>query len=588
MKILFVTRHFGCLRNYARVIETLAAGGHQVHLAALQTDVLGGAQFVERLVDGHATLTADHAPVRGESVTEQLVVKIRLARDCLRYLQTAYADTPRLLGRAWERTPQGLQWLLRVPGMRSRPATRLLAAVLSRLERAAPPAMAVREYLTRHGPDVVLLTPLIGLGSPELDYLWEAKAVGLRTVFCVWSWDNLSSKALLRAVPEAVTVWNETQRREAVELHGIPANRVVVTGAQCFDHRFDRRPSRPREDFCDRIGLSADRPFILYVCSALFQGSPVEAEFVRTWVDEIRREPGLRDVGVLVRPHPSRRTEWERVPLRDLGEVALWGANPIDAVAQADYYDSLHYSAAVVGLNTSAFLEAGIVGRPTLTVRRPEFHENQEGTLHFKYLRSVGGGLLHVADDWPTHRAQLRTAIGDGAGHDPKSKRFVEAFLRPHGVDVSATGRFVEAVDSVARRPRPAPLPEISESAPSRVGYRVLERFATRGTNRRLFMDPAEAEKDRRRVARGEAQRLERETKHRAREEEWADKERRRADTMRQRATREQEHRLRKVAAKHDRIKAKERRKALQHRRSLRMRVAQRVKRLIGVTSPRG
>ncbi len=63
---------------------------------------------------------------------------------------------------------------------------------------------------------------------------------------CVWSWDHLSSKALIRVVPDKVMVWNTTQRDEAQRFHGVPADRVLVTGAQCFDQWFDRPPiARP-------------------------------------------------------------------------------------------------------------------------------------------------------------------------------------------------------------------------------------------------------------------------------------------------------------------------------------------------------
>ena len=87
---------------------------------------------------------------------------------------------------------------------------------------------------------------------------------------CVWSWDHLSSKALIRDMPQRVFVWNDTQKTEAVRLHGVPSERVVVTGAQCYDQWFGRQPVRPRAEFCRRVGLQDDRPYLLYVCSALF------------------------------------------------------------------------------------------------------------------------------------------------------------------------------------------------------------------------------------------------------------------------------------------------------------------------------
>ena len=35
-----------------------------------------------------------------------------------------------------------------------------------------------------------------------------------------------------------------------------------MTGTQCYDQWFGRRPSRTREQFCARVGLPADRPSI--------------------------------------------------------------------------------------------------------------------------------------------------------------------------------------------------------------------------------------------------------------------------------------------------------------------------------------
>ena len=46
----------------------------------------------------------------------------------------------------------------------------------------------------------------------------------------------------------------------------------------------------------------------------------------------------------------------------------------------------MYHASATVGLNTSAMIEAAIVGRPVHTILVPEFQHSQEGTLHFRYL----------------------------------------------------------------------------------------------------------------------------------------------------------------------------------------------------------
>jgi hypothetical protein len=312
---------------------------------------------------------------------------------------------------------------------------------------------------------VVLFTPLIGVvASPQLDYLQSAKALGYPTALCVWSWDHLSSKAILRTIPDRVLVWNETQREEAMTLHAVPPERVVVTGAQCFDQWFDRQPSTDRGTFCRKIGVPDDRPFLLYVCSALFQGSASEALFVQRWIRALRAsglEP-LASTPIIVRPHPARMKEWADVDLSVERDVTRWGRNPVDPDAKTDYFDSLYHSAAVVGLNTSAFLEGAIAGRPVFATLLPEHHENQEGTIHFHYLLNVGGGVLHTARTLSAHFEQVNGALQAPERQSHRSRRFVDAFIRPRGVGVAATPVFADEVEKLSAT---TPVPGTEDAA---------------------------------------------------------------------------------------------------------------------------
>jgi len=156
-----------------------------------------------------------------------------------------------------------------------------------------------------------------------------------------------------------------------------------------------------------------------------------------------------------VRPHPSRVAEWQGVDLVGLNAV-LWGGNPVDAQSRADYFDSLYYSAAVAGINTSAFIEAGIVGRPVHTIIVPEMASNQTGTVHFNYLLNAGGGLLEVARSFEEHAAQLDASLASPA-HDVKP--FVREFVRPNGLGVPATPVFIDFVESMAALEPAAPRP---------------------------------------------------------------------------------------------------------------------------------
>ena len=494
MKLLFVARHFTYFRNFESVIRELAAHGHSLHLAAERDDAIGGVAQVEKLASGSPRVTFGEAPAREADEWAPLAARVRLAFDYVRYLDPMYDGTPRLRSRAAERAPEFAVRFGDSAWARCGPARAIVRAGLRRVESALPGSSRIEAYLREQKPDALLITPLIGVvSSPQPDYVRAARALGIASALCVWSWDHLSSKALIRDVPDRVMVWNEVQRDEAVRLHRVPADRIVVTGAQCFDQWFDRQPSRTRQEFCAQAGLDADRPYVLYVGSALFGGSPSEAAFVMRWIAHLRtsRDARVREANVLVRPHPQRMKEWDGIDVSATPGVAVRSGNPVTDAARADYFDSLAHSAAVVGLNTSAFLEAAIAKRPVLAILPPEFRDNQEGTIHFHYLTRVGGGLLRISRTLEEHVRQLSEILPVGTVDMPHAE-FLQAFVRPRGLDQPATPVFAQAVESLAgltvraRRRNPSPI--------ARALLNVVRKTAESPKHRHWLMD----EEDRR------------------------------------------------------------------------------------------
>ena len=457
MRVLFSMRHLGSFRMYESVLRQLAAAGHEVHVLANRRDSLGWGSAPESLLPDVPAIRWSWEELRPTAWLE-FATAVRIWLDYLRYFEPAYAGAPRLRLRAAERVPALLRRITEWSLVQTTSGRRALSGLLRAIERALPRQLSFDALIREHRPDVVLLTPLLHLGSPQIELLRSARALGVRSALCVGSWDHLSSKSLIREMPDRIFVWNDTQRREAEELHGIPADQVTVTGAQCYDHWFGRTPQRTREEFCAIVKLPADRPFLLWVCSALFVGSPSEAQFFRRWIEELRAsdDPLLRTAGILVRPHPARLDEWRAVDLEGLPDVTLYGSMPVDDGSKEDYFESLHFASAVAGLNTSAFLEAAIAGRAVHTIVLPEFQENQEGTLHFHYLQSVAGGLLRVARTFDQHRAQLAATLRE-PGTDNPNAAFVKAFIRPHGLDRPATDVFASALEEFGRSPAPAP-----------------------------------------------------------------------------------------------------------------------------------
>jgi hypothetical protein len=451
------------LATYHSVVRELGRRGHEVQVAIHADRPVAWRDTLLAEVESLPGVGIEAAPEPAPDRWLELAADLRSSRDLFQFLSPRFGETYRK--RAWRRAPRPAAALARTRVGRSDPGRAAVLAALRVLERAVPTNGEIEDYLGRRRPDVVLFTPYLGLRSIQPEFLRAAQALGLRTAICVRSWDNLSSKSVVRPVPDRLFVWNGIQREEAASLHGIPAERVAVTGAQCFDDWFGWQP-RPREAFAARAELDPSRPFVLYVCGSPWTGQ-TEVDFVRRWIEAIRARPGpASEAAVLVRPHPKRPEAWKAVDLSRLDGVVVFpgeGRPPVDEESKADYFDSIYHSSAVVGLNTSAMIEAAIVGRPVLTVLDPQYEQVQAGTLHFRYLLEVGGGLLSVSRDLDEHTNQLAGVL---AGEPvPSTERFVREFVRPHGLEVPAAPLFVDEVERLATatapRPRRTPAPLI-------------------------------------------------------------------------------------------------------------------------------
>lgn len=458
LRVLVVAHGLGgSVRFVGPVIRELLARGHEVHMALEPPARKHRHDRWLQEMASHDRFTWGIVESWRRDPWFVVARWLRRTDDYARFVLIGADRIPYLVRRAARRAPRTGRALIGVAGLGSRRGLRLLSRILSALDAAVPTSRRTVAYLRSRRADVVVLVPVLMPGSTDSAYLRAAAAAGIPSALCVPSWDNLSSKQLIRTLPDTLMVWNDTQRREAQELHGIPAERVTVTGAQCFDHWFDWE-ARDRTTFCSRVGLDPDRRFLLYAGGALFPGALTEAEFARRWILDLRAcdDPTLRDVQILIRPHPKRVAEWLDVPFDDLDDVVVWpradGRMPIGREAREDYFDSIHHSAGVVGINTSAMIEAAIIGRPVFTVLVPEFHDSQTGTFHFEYVLDLGGGFVRTAQNLEGLRLQLAALLaGADDGGLPAGRRFVESFVRPHGLERAATPLFVDAIEQLAR-----------------------------------------------------------------------------------------------------------------------------------------
>jgi hypothetical protein len=465
VRILFVMRHGGYVRNFEWVLRALAERGHRVQLGFERGRAKGMEERIERgrggfdlpdklREDTGGAVDHDLVPTRDDR-WRGLAFGLRQSVSYLRYLSPAYRDAAKLRERWARGTPKAVVTLGRVEWLRG-PLERLCRWA----ERRVPRSQEIDGYLRTGGWDAVLITPLVD-GPSQHDWLRSARAAGLPAALAVASWDNLTNKGVMFDRPDRTYVWNEIQRREAAELHGLDPETVAALGAHTFDHWFEWRPSTERAEFCRVAGLDPSRPFLLYVCSSGFIAAD-ERPIVSSWVEALRVDPELAGVGVLVRPHPTNGAIWAQHGLGEFPNVTVWprvGEDPTDGERRSGLYDSIHHSAAVVGANTTALIDAAIVGRRTYSILLPELKGAQEQTLHFHYLLPENGGALIVAGSLEEHLGQLRELLAGETGEDGWREEFLRGFVRPLGLDRPVAPMLADDLErfaGVAREPVPA------------------------------------------------------------------------------------------------------------------------------------
>lgn len=476
MKILFVLNRLVHVRHFDRAVRLLADRGHDVCLASQEDDTEPIGE-----VAGHARITMTRAPQTRSDDWQTPTKTLRRVRDYLRYLHPRYADARPLRYRAFEemvsavsaRRAQHLtpEWSELLVGLEEWEQRRL-DAILAKIESAVPSDPDIRAFLAAQRPDLLVLSPMVGVGYSQADFVKSARELQMPSGMLVFSWDNLSNKGLIHERPDRMWVWNDIQRDEAVTLHNFPADNVVVTGAARFDAFFEMRPAIARDELCAQLGLDAGRPILTYLCSSKFV-APHERSFVDRWIARLRNsgDPALQQCNVIVRPHPAGVKEWhaeERSVIRwprTHKDIKASASHPFDdrqvvvmssAMRNADQvlYDTLHHSAAVVGLNTSAEIEAAIVGRPVCTVLESGA-EGQKGTLHFRYLLKSEGGHVEVAETLDQHADHLSDVLA-GRYDSAAIAAFVKRFVRPLGLEQPVSPILADAIEAATARTTPA------------------------------------------------------------------------------------------------------------------------------------
>ncbi len=243
--------------------------------------------------------------------------------------------------------------------------------------------------------------------SEEHPYIMAAQELGIPTLGCIQSFDNLTTRGIL-PVFDHYAVWNQRMKDQVLAYYPdrIP-DTVHITGTPQFDFHVRPEWRWNREMTLAELGLQPGERYILVAPTNL----PTQPELLIALDDRCSATPELRRHRIVVRPHPvDQRARWEAL-VREHPRMVLswpwkvvpqasWDAPRLPrAVDQTRLVSTLLHADVCLNTTSTISLDAAVVGTPVVCIgftgRRggPEDRLCLEGhfTDHFRPITESGG-----------------------------------------------------------------------------------------------------------------------------------------------------------------------------------------------------
>jgi hypothetical protein len=432
------------------IIQTLTQKGNHIYLLF---DRLWSKEWsphiVDKFVENSDTIEVEWSLQRND-FWRNIIFPSRELRSYISYLKRP--DQSKYYLKRWRKyLPSFLKKRVKSKFYRriyNLPPIRIL---LENFEKIVPPDKKICKDLIQKKPDVVVITPMNMRFSEEIEYTKAANHLNIPTIVPVYSWDNLTTKGLFHIIPDLTLVWNKVQRQEAIAIHAVPDDKILITGSPFFDKWFNSDHMKEnRFDFCRRIGLDPDKPFILYL------GSSINIAKDETWlIEEIynriksNKDSRIRELRILVRPHPAHSKHYARLENKDIVVWPKEGALPEEENSQRDFLNMLCHSILTIGINTSGMIDAVINKKPCLTIMTEQYLTTQQQALHFKHL--LKADVLEVTHSPQEAIVAIQNIMEGRDRHRDQRIQFVKDFVRPCGLQQEAGKVAALAIELTAK-----------------------------------------------------------------------------------------------------------------------------------------
>jgi CDP-glycerol:poly(glycerophosphate) glycerophosphotransferase len=331
-----------------------------------------------------------------------------------------------------------------------------MADVFHRLEeRLISMPAAYQRLFEQYRPSLVVSGDPLRPGDANL--IAAARRRGVPSLGSVRSWDNIQKH--LRTRPDALTVWNSRNAREAVAIDRYRPWQITEVGAPQLDVYFRANPHQLSKH---ELGLDPRKKTLLLATSSFTYESD-QTYLVDMLIEAIRRNEIRHPLQIVLRLHPDDRVgrylKYRHAPevVLDIPERYLatlgWTMTCADLERMAGL---VRQADVMVNFATTVTLEAAIVDTPTVLVAfspiDPEEMQRYVVGLHFRmhYKDLVERDLVPTAwdraqlvdwinrylDDPSLYRSQRETIVREWVQYTDgcSGQRLGDAILRQAGI----------------------------------------------------------------------------------------------------------------------------------------------------------
>lgn len=141
-------------------------------------------------------------------------------------------------------------------------SNRLAHSTIRFLEKISYKKDLFSDLFNKYQPDKVFCTDI--QNEIDIALLNEAHRKGIYSFGMVRSWDNLTSKGLIRSIPQKLIVWNNIIKKEATLLNAVPDSAIAAVGIPHYDS-YKKCDFSDKASFFKKIGGDPEKKMALFI-----------------------------------------------------------------------------------------------------------------------------------------------------------------------------------------------------------------------------------------------------------------------------------------------------------------------------------